>query len=185
MDFDRIIEARTSVHKFRSKKPDWRHILECIDAARFAPMAGNQFTPRFILVSDEKKIKELAKAAEQDFIAEAHYIIVVCSNKKLTTNAYEERGEKYVKQQAGAAIENFLLKLTEIGLATCWIGHFYDEKIKHLLKIPDDVDVEALFPIGYAYDKKQKPKRKIDLDTVMYFNEYKNKRMHPGKKMNV
>jgi nitroreductase len=184
MDFDKIIETRRSIRKFKLKKPDWRTILECLDSTRFAPMAGNQFSPRFILVDDSDKIKKIAEAAEQDFIEKAHYVVVVCSSKKLTTNAYEERSEKYIKQQAGAAIENFLLKITEAGLATCWIGHFYDEKIKHLLKIPDDVDVEALFPIGYAYEKP-KNKRKIDLDAVMYFNEYNNKRMHPIKKVNA
>ena len=53
-----------------------------------------------------------------------------------------------------------------------------------MLKIPDEVDIEALFPIGYAYHKP-KDKRKIELDRVMYFNEYKNKKMNPPKKMSV
>lgn len=181
---DKIIESRRSVKRFKSTKPDWRDIIECIDAARFAPMAGNQYTPRFILVDDSDKIKKIAEASEQDFVGEAQYIVVVCSKKNLTINSYEERGERYVKQQAGAAMENFLLKLTEKGLATCWIGHFYDEKIKHLLKIPDDVDVEALFPIGYAYGKPKK-RRKIDLNTIMYFNEYDNQEMRPSKRINV
>ncbi len=182
--FDKIIQSRTSVKKFKSKKPDWRDILECIDSARFAPMAGNQFSPRFILIDDEKKIQKLAEVAEQPFIAKAQYVVVVCSNKKLTMNAYEDRGERYIKQQVGAAIQNFLLKINQMGLATCWVGHFYDEKIKHLLKIPDDIDVEAFFPIGYAWEKT-KPKRKTELDNILYFNEYKNKKMNPGKKMNI
>jgi nitroreductase len=185
MNFDTIIEERTSVRKFKSKKPDWRTILECLDATRFAPMAGNQFSPRFILVDQPEKIKKIAEACDQEFIENVHYLVAVCSEKKLTINAYKDRGEKYIKQQAGAAIENFLLKITESGLATCWVGHFYDEKIKHILKIPDNVDLEALFPIGYAYDAKPKKRKKIDLDTVMYFNEYKNPTMHPAKKMNV
>ncbi len=185
MDFNELIQTRKSVHKFKSTKPDWRTILECLDSTRFAPMAGNQFTPRFILINDSKKIKEISKASEQDFFEKVNYIVVVCSDKKLPVNAYEDRGEKYVKQQVGAAIQNFLLKLHESGLATCWIGHFYDEKIKHLLKIPDEIDIEALFPIGYEYNSKEKLKRKIDFDNIMYFNEYKNKKMNNPKKMDV
>jgi nitroreductase len=179
-----IIETRRSVRKFKSKKPDWRTILECLDSTRFTPMAGNQFTPRFILIDDKKKIKKIAEASEQEFIESVHYIVIVCSDKRLTTNAYEERGEKYIKQQAGAAIQTFLLKLNEAGLSTCWIGHFYDEKIKHLIKIPGEVDIEAILPIGYAWEKPKK-KRKTDLNSVLYFNEYKNKRMKTAKKMNV
>ena len=81
-------------------------------------------------------------------------------------------------------MQNFLLKINEAGLATCWVGHFYDEKIKHLLRIPEEIEVEALFPIGYAMGTTRK-KRKIDLDSVLYFNEYKKKRMNPPKKLNI
>ena len=77
---------------------------------------------------------------------------------------------------AGAAIQNFLLKIEEAGLATCWIGHFVEEQVKDELKIPDDVTVEALFPIGYEFTKPRR-KSKIDLDRILYFNSYQNKKM--------
>ena len=184
MEINELIETRKSVRNFKSTKPDWRTIIECLDSTRFAPMAGNQFTPRFILVDKPAIIKKIAEASEQEFIQNAHYVVVVCSNKKLTSNAYGDRGEKYIKQQTGAAMQNFLLKINEAGLATCWVGHFYDEKIKHLLRIPEEIEVEALFPIGYAMGTTRK-KRKIDLDSVLYFNEYKKKRMNPPKKLNI
>jgi nitroreductase len=181
---DKIIEARRSIRKFKSTKPDWRTIIECIDAMRFAPMAGNNFSLKIILVDDNEKIAKIADACEQKFIEKAHYVVVVCSNKKLATLSYEERGEGYLKQQAGAAIQNFLLKITESRLATCWIGHFYDEKIKHILKIPTDITIEAILPIGYAFEKPKKI-RKIDLDNVLYFNEFSNKKMVPKVKLDV
>lgn len=181
---DRIIKSRRSVKKFSSKKPDWRTIIECLDAARFAPMAGNNFSLRFILIDDPEKIQQIAEASEQEFIAQAHYVVVFCSDPKRTLTLYQQRGEKYLNQQAGAAIQNFLLKIEENKLNTCWIGHFNDTKIKHLLEIPEDVNIEALFPIGYAY-RKPEPKRKIDLNNVLYFNKYKQKKMNPPKKLNV
>ena len=181
---DKIIESRRSIRKFRSDKPGWRTILECVDSMRFAPMAGNNFSLKIILVDDPEKIKRIAEASEQDFIQKAHYVIVVCSDKKLASIAYKERGGIYSRQQAGAAIQNFLLKLTEAGLSTCWIGHFYEEKIKRILKIPHEIDVEALFPIGYAREKSR-PKRKIDFEEILYFNEYKNKKMIPKNKLDV
>ena len=91
-------------------------------------------------------------------------------------NAYGERGRVYCKQQAGAAIQNFLLKIEEKGLSTCWVGHFADNLVKEILKIPDEIDVEAFFPIGYEF-KNQRRRAKIDLDEVLYFEKYKNKKM--------
>ena len=185
MSFDSLIKARHSVRKFKSTKPDWRDIIECIDAARFAPMAGNNYSPRFILVSDKEKIQKLADAAQQPFISQVQYIVVVCSNPLRIINSYEERGKIYIRQQAGAAIENFLLKITEKRLATCWIGAFVDKIVKKTLNIPEEINVEAMFPIGYEYDKTRTRKAKIEIDNILYFEEYKNKKMKHIKKLNV
>jgi nitroreductase len=57
------------------------------------------------------------------------------------------------------------------------VGYFVEYLAKEALKIPDDVHVEAFFPIGYAFEKF-KPKRKTDLDNVLYFNKYGRKKMN-------
>lgn len=181
---DKIIENRRSAKKFSSKKPDWRTIIECIDSMRYAPMSGNNFSLKFILVTEIEKIKEIAKYSEQPFISKAHFVLVVLTNPSKTVSLYKEKGKKYLKQQAGAAIQNFLLKITKERLSTCWIGHFNENRIKHLLNIPEDLEVEALFPIGYEV-KREKLKRKIDLDNVLYFDKYNNKKMNPPKKLDV
>jgi nitroreductase len=179
---DKIIHARRSIKKFKSDKPDWRTIIECIDSMRYAPMAGNNFSLKFILVDDEKKINEMAKASQQKFVSEAQYVVVVCTTPGRTEISYGERGKNYLKQQAGAAIQNFLLKITEARLATCWVGHFVDDEIKDILSIPKDIQVEALFPIGFPL-KKPETKRIIDLDNVLYFNKYGNKKMNEVPKI--
>ena len=183
MKLDKAIKLRKSTRKFTSKKPDWKDIIECIDATRYAPMAGGNFSLKFILVSDLQKIQELAQAAQQDFLNQAKYVLVVCSKKARTINAYEERGKIYARQQAGAAIQNFLLKIEEKGLATCWIGHFVNSQVKIILKIPEDVDVEAMFPIGYEFEKKFTRRAKVDIDQILYFEEYNKKKMIEPKRL--
>jgi nitroreductase len=178
MELDTVIQSRKSTRKFSNKKPDWRNIIECIDAARYTPMAGGMYSLKFILVSDEEKINQIAEASQQDFIAQAKYVLVVCSSMTRTKNAYgEEKGEIWCRQQAGAAIQNFLLKIEEFKLSTCWVGHFLEEQIKGALKISDDIQVEAVFPIGYDLEKSKTRKAKINLDRVLYFNRYGNTHM--------
>ena len=184
MELDKAINSRKSVKKFKDKKPDWREIIECIDVMRCAPMAGNSFTLKFILVDDKEKIKKISEAAQQSFITQADYVLVVCSNNSRIINSFGKKGEIYSRQQAGAAIQNFLLKIQEKNLATCWIGHFVEEQIRRELRIPDNINIEAVFPVGYA-STLGKPKRKISLDEVLYFNKYKNKKMRNPKKVDV
>ncbi|GAI98373.1 unnamed protein product, partial [marine sediment metagenome] len=120
---------------------------------------GGIYSLRFILVDDKEKIQKLAEACQQDFVGAVSYLVVACSNCSKTLNSYGERGKRYCKQQAGAGVQNFWLKLEEKGLSSCWIGAFADEQIKSILKIPEDVDVEAVFPIGYEMGKKiRRPK---------------------------
>ncbi len=182
MDLNKAIKERHSARRFKGKTPDWRKIIEAIEAAGKAPLAGNIPTLKFILVSDKEKIAELAEAAQQDFVATAEYVVVVCSDNSQIKRSYDERGEKYSRQQAGAAIENFLLKLTDLGLATCWVGAFSDETIKNALQIPDDVEVEALFPIGYEMPPATKQRKKPNIDDALFFDTWKNKYMKPIKK---
>lgn len=180
MELSKAIQNRRSVRKFSHKKPDWRNIIECIDSSRYAPMAGNNYTVKFILVDDEDKIKIISEACQQEFISEAKFVVVVCSKPARTTSLYEEKGEVYARQQAGAAIENFILSIEEFGLATCWVGSFIEEHIKRELKIPADVNVEAVFPIGYESEKPRVRHAKIELDRILYFNKYGDKKMqHP------
>lgn len=185
MDLNKIIKSRKSVKKFSSKKPNWRDIIEAIDSARYAPMAGNNYTVKFILIDNPEKIQKLADCAQQDFIAKAHYVVVVCSNPSRPINAYDKEGEIYVRQQAGAAIQNFLLKLQESGLSTCWIGYFVENEVKNLLNIPDNVNVEAFFPIGYEHVRSRTKRAPIDLDRILYFDKYGQKKMKQPKKLNV
>jgi nitroreductase len=177
MELNKAIQSRRSVRKFSKKKPNWRTIIECIDSARFTPMAGNNYTLKFILVDDEEKIKKIAESCQQDFVSQVKYLVVACSNPSRPTNAYDEMGKVFCRQQAGAAIENFLLKITESGLSTCWVGYFVEEQVKKILEIPKEVNVEALFPIGFEYEKPKTRKSKIDLDRILYFNKYGNSKM--------
>ncbi|MFH1500585.1 MAG: nitroreductase family protein [archaeon] len=178
MDLDSTIKERHSVRRFMStKKPNWQDILEAIEAARKAPLAGNIPSLKFIIVNEPERIAKLAEASQQDFIADCAYIVVVCSKGDQCERSYGERAKRYCKQQAGAAIENFLLKITDLGLATCWVGAFADHMIKHALQIPEEVEVEAIFPIGYEKKPVGQQRKKLDLQSCLYFNVWKNKYM--------
>ena len=177
MELTKAIQSRHSTRKFKDKKPNWREIIECIDAMRYSPTAGNNSTLKIILVDDKNKIEKIADACQQDFVGKVDYVVVVCSKKELLVNAYEKKGEKFNNQQTGAAIENFLLKIEEKKLATCWIGYFVESQVKQILKIPANVEVEAILPIGYEKEKSYTKRIKIDLDNILYFNDFGNKRM--------
>ncbi|MBI2630008.1 nitroreductase family protein [Candidatus Pacearchaeota archaeon] len=182
MDLDKAIKERHSSRRYSSKKVAWQDIMKAVNLARLAPLAGNIPTLKFVVIDDKETMQKLADACQQDFVATAKYVVAVCSDNSNLLVSYEDRAKKYSHQQAGAAIENFLLKIAELRLTTCWVGAFVDEQVKSILKIPGSIEVEALFPIGYEMPPKSKQRTKINLDRMLFFNSWGNRYMVPLKK---
>lgn len=175
------IEKRTDVKRYDWKVPDWRKVVRAIDAARFGTSAGNHFATRFILVSDEAVIAELSGASQQAFVGKAKSVVVVVSDSSSLVRSYGDSGDKYCRLQAGVAIQNFLLALEEEKLVTSWVWYFADEQIKRLLDIPEEANIEGIFPIGnkpkaVSHEKK----RGVRLENIMFFGKYGTKKMSPN-----
>jgi nitroreductase len=181
MQFRTLIEKRKSIRKFLlTKEANWRFILRAIDCARFIPLAGNHYNLKFIVVQEKELISNISQACQQTFINDANYVVVCVSDDSALEKLYGERARRYSAQQAGAAIQNFLLAITDLGLATTWIGYFYEDMIKSLLQIPENLNVEAIFPIGIeAKNNTQRTKSKIGLDNIVYFDKWGNRYMYP------
>jgi nitroreductase len=171
MEFDEAIASRRSVRSFKKKKASWKDILEAIDAATKAPFAGNLNHLKFLIIEDISTIEKIAEQAHQPWITESGILIVVCSDDYYIESEYGERGRIYARQQAGAAIENLLLKIVDLGLSACWVGAYSDEIVKHILNIPQHIQVEAIIPVGYESGKTpKKPKR--SLESVIYWETW-------------
>jgi len=61
------------------------------------------------------------------------------------------------------AVEHIVLQAVEIGLGTCWVRWYEDNKVKEILDIPEHVEVMALLPIGVPdEDPSQRPRLELD-----------------------
>ena len=178
MDLDKAIKERHSVRTFKeTKKSSWKDVVKAIDAANYAPTAGNVPSLKFVVINEPAKIKQIAQACQQNFVSKCNFVVVACSDNTQIKRSFGERAEKFSKQQAGAAIQNFLLEITNLGLGSCWVGDFVDEQIRETLLIPDGIEVEAVLPVGYELNKNPKKRKLPDLDNVVWFNKWKNKYM--------
>jgi len=184
MDFNKVIKKRASIRDYSDKKIKYDKVIDAIEAANLAPSPGNIPIIKYIVVEDKETINKLADACQQDFVKDAKVLVVICSVSKKVKLMYDKRADKYIKQHVGAAIENFLLKITEMKLASCWVGAFSEVTAKNILSVPEDVDVEAILPIAYktkADKTLQKPN--ANLGIIVYFDKYKNKFKKPVRKI--
>ena len=171
MEFKKAVSERHSCRDFSSKKVDFNDISLILDAARYAPCAGNIYSVRLILVSEKEVKSKLVDAAlGQQFLNDAVYIIVVCSDPTETVRSYGSRADMYIRQQAGAAIENMLLKIQDLELGGGWVGGFDETSVKRVLGIPAHIQVEALIPVGHEMKKEKLTEKRIKMDLYKILN---------------
>ena len=173
MDVFQAIKERRSIRAFSSEAVRDDDLTKMLEAAIWAPSAGNLQPWEFIIVKSPAKKKEIARAAlYQMFIAEAPVVIVVCANIPKTSRVYGERGSSlYCIQDTAAAIQNLLLAVHALGYGACWVGAFREEEVKKILKLPQYVRPVAIIPIGKPAEKP-KPPRRVSIDEITYYEEY-------------
>jgi nitroreductase len=69
---------------------------------------------------------------------------------------------------AAIALEHIALQAAELGLATCWIGSFYPEKVRPIVGIPQDIAIIELMTVGYPADSRKEPNRQAIEKVVCY-----------------
>ena len=150
------IRKRYSCRAYQDKPVEPEKLDSIFEAARLAPSAKNLQDWRFVAVTDRDKKRRLAEAASnQMFLEKAGVIIVACSNSDYVMRCGQPTGPIDV----AIALEHICLQAAELGLATCWIGSFYPEKVRAVLDIPDDIAVIELMALGYPADQPKKPRR--------------------------
>ena len=151
------IKKRRSIRKFLDKPVSPEMIKDLLEAARLAPSAYNSQPWKFFVVSQKKKIEELRenKIFVQDFVYNSPVIIVCCADME----SYPDRARENfnLKELAIAdlsfASQNLVLRATELGIGTCYIGLLDKEKVKKVLNIPEKYIVPYAIIAGFSDEK--------------------------------
>lgn len=176
MDVLSIIRSRRSIRKYQRKAVAWDDMAKILEAGRWAPSSGNLQTWKFIVVDDDEAVQTIAnEIAGQPWIAMAPACIVACAEPEKAELYYGERGRRlYSIQNLAMAIQNMLLEAHALGLGACCVGAFDSAKLRKLLSIPDNVEPQAIIPIGYPAEKPEEPSR-LPLESLAYFNVWRNR----------
>jgi nitroreductase len=169
MDVAQAIRSRYSCRSYIDKPLEENKLRAVLEAARLAPSAKNLQDWRFVVVTDKPTKKKVAAAAnDQTFLEGAGAIVVACS----VSDHVMRCGQTVGPIDVAIALEHMCLQATELGLATCWIGSFYPDKVKQIVGIPDDVTIVELLAIGYPADTF-KGHRREPIEQIVSFNTWR------------
>ena len=171
-------------------------VSEMLDAARRAPSPHNRQPWRFAVIRDEQRARLAhvmgeqlradslrdgipADAIERDAqrsikrITSAPVCIVACmSMREMDTypDVRRSEAERWMAGQAvAAAVQNILLRATELGLGACWMCAplFCPQEVVQSLSLPADWEPQALLTIGYPAEMgKDRTRKSLDEITI-------------------
>ncbi len=149
MELMQVIRARRSIRSYLDRPVEEEKLLAVLEAGRLAPSARNMQDWRFIVVSDPATRQRLAEAAKgQQFVAQAPLVIAACGTSDLVMTC----GQPAYAIDVAIALDHMTLAAASLGLGSCWIGAFYEDRVKQILAVPPEVRVVALLPLGYPAD---------------------------------
>ena len=159
------VRKRYSCRAYQDKAIEQEKLNTILEAARLAPSAKNLQDWRFVVVTDKEKKRKLAETANnQKFIETAGVIIAACSVSREVMRC----GQAVGPIDVAIALEHIALQAAQLGLATCWIGSFYPDKVRPIVGIPQDVAIIELMAVGYPADKPKESKREPMEKIVCY-----------------
>lgn len=179
MDVIDVIKNRRSIRKYKDEELEPVLIEKLLQAANWAPSAGNSQPWEFVVVRDEfaKKISNEFYKFAKEYIPLAPYIPEKEKQRMLEYSknfggapchiivSYPKLEDSFKREEAlkasCAAIQNILLQAKAMGLGTVWVGSRlnHSEKVKEILAIPEDRLIAGIIPIGYPDMEPIAPQR--------------------------
>jgi nitroreductase len=137
-----------------------------LKAGMAAPTAVNMQPWAFVVVTERKKLDELADGLPHaKMLLKAGAAIIVCAEPKAAFN----KSTEFAIIDASLASENILLAAEALGLGAVWTAAYPDEDrakfVRNVLKIPSDIIPLNVIPVGHPTGE-DKPKDKYKKEKI-------------------
>jgi nitroreductase len=158
MDTLSAIKTRRSVRKWKPNQVPMDLVKELLEAAMYAPSAGNEQPWHFVVIKDRMLLDKVPDINPYGRMAtQAPLGVVVCAD--LTLEKYEGNWPL----DCSAATQNFLLAAHAKGLGVVWTGIYPQmdrvRGFQKLCSLPKSVLPLALLLLGYPDQTPKHPER--------------------------
>ena len=149
VDFRKVIEKRYSTRQFQATSVPEAIVREIINLAKLAPSAGNLQSYKVVITKE--KVTNI----------KAPLNLVICSDPETSAERYGDRGRNlYAVQDATIFAAYLQLAIVDAGLASVWVGAFNENKVRKILKIPQELKPVAVICLGYPIGEKSGRRRR-------------------------
>lgn len=177
MEFSELVKIRQSDRKYLDQPVEREKLEQIIDTARLAPSANNAQPWKFVVVDDPGLKEQVAECASvmglNKFVHQAGAIIVLVMEKPnlMSRVGSALQGKTYPLIDVGIVANQICLQAADLGLGSCMVGWFREDKLQKLLGIDRKRTIPLIITLGYP-ESDTRPKKRKPLDEVSRWNEY-------------
>ena len=172
MEVSEAIRARRSVRRYTDEAVDRDVLRTLVEAACWAPTAGNAQAWRFVVITDPERMRKLRMVAP-GMSGRPPAAIAVCIDRRAAEPDWGAEIDELAAMDAAMAAENILLEAQGTALGTCVVASFNIAGVRRLLRLPDHVAPLLLVAVGQPKASPKAPPR--DVDAVCSFEEYRER----------
>lgn len=171
-----LANNRQSDRAFTDEEVSRKDILKCLQAAHLAPSACNSQPWKFIVMDNPELLKQAAAAIQDNpkginkFAESAPVLVAVVEEEAMLMG--NVKSNHWAQFDLGSATEHFCLQAAELGLGTCIMGAFHEEKLKQLLHVPQDRRIFVMLAVGHPASNVIRTKSRKELSAIHCFNQY-------------
>lgn len=154
-DFLTLATERYSVRKFSDRPVEQEKLDKILEAGKVAPTAVNSQPQKIYVAKTPEAIEALNTVSP--CLYGAPQCFVFCYNDQTVC----KRGENstYGEIDVTIVLTHMMLQAQELGIGSCIVGYFDQQKIKEVLNIPEGIHPILIMPFGYAaQDAKPSPR---------------------------
>lgn len=149
MDFEKLIDERYSVRKFKPEHLEQTVIDKILKAGHKAPTGCNYQPQRILVLNTDESIEKLKDCTKCHFNAPT--AILICHNRD---ESWKRIYDGALSSPVDAVIVTtyMMLAAQNEGVGTCWVMHFDPDKMRESFGISENVEPIALLVMGYPSD---------------------------------
>lgn len=180
MDFKELAIHRESTRKYSDKPVEQEKLEQIMEACRLAPSACNSQPWKFVIATDKEVRVALARASYgplmsfNKFAPQAPVMAAIVGEKPnwLSRVGGNVKDKNFYLMDIGIVAEHFCLQAADMGLGTCMLGWFDEEKAKKILHVPENKRILLLITLGYPAKEKTRKKIRKPASEMWVYNRY-------------
>ncbi len=158
-DFFELVSSRYSCRAYTNAPVSHDEVMAILETARLAPSACNKQPWKFMVLTSEEDKNVVIDSYSRDWIKTAPVYIVALGCEK---EAWHRGSDNFdaTPVDLSIACEHICLAATSLGLGSCWVCNFDEEKLRAELNISEEWIPIAIIPIGYPDPEVAVPEKK-------------------------